>query len=123
MLLVLQRSPAQESALKLLLDQLQQKSSPNYHKWFTPEQFGQQFGVANQDIHTVTAWLSSHGLHVDRVAKSQLIIEFSGTAGQVKEAFHTEIHQYEINGKQYWANSADPAIPTAPQCPIQEKIL
>src|SRR5712692_10772535 len=33
MLLVLKRSPEQEAALQELLDEQQDKSSPNYHKW------------------------------------------------------------------------------------------
>lgn len=113
MLLVLQRSPAQESSLKSLLDQQQQKSSPTYHKWLTPQEFGQQFGAADQDIRKITSWLSLHGFQINNVLKSRLIIEFSGTVGQLKEAFHTEIHEYEVNGRQYWANSKDPAIPAA----------
>ncbi len=36
MLLVLKRSPEQESALRTLLDGQQDKTSPNYHKWLTP---------------------------------------------------------------------------------------
>lgn len=55
MLLVLQRSPEQESALRTLLDSQQDKASPNYHKWLTPEQFGKQFGPADSDVQTVTA--------------------------------------------------------------------
>ena len=41
MLLVLRRSPEQERALTNLLDEQQDKSSLNYHKWLTPEEFGQ----------------------------------------------------------------------------------
>ena len=40
MLLVLKRSPEQQAALSKLLDDQQDKSSPAYHKWLTPEQFG-----------------------------------------------------------------------------------
>jgi hypothetical protein len=113
MLLVLRRSPQQGVALMTLLDQLQRRSSSNYHAWLTPEQFGQQFGPAEQDIQAITSWLGSHGFHVDNVANGRMLIEFSGTAGQVKEAFHTEIHKYEINGQEHWANSGDPQIPRA----------
>lgn len=113
MLLVLRRSEAQESSLKALLDQQQDKSSLNYHKWLTPVQFGQQFGPPDQDIQTVKAWLESHGLQVKRVANGRTIIEFSGTAAQMRDAFHVEIHRYVVNGKERWANSADPQIPTA----------
>jgi hypothetical protein len=46
MLMLLQRSPDQEAALRQLLDDQQSKSSSNYHAWLTPEQFGKQFGPA-----------------------------------------------------------------------------
>ena len=69
MLLVLKRSPEQQTALSKLLDDQQDKSSPSYHKWMTPDQFGQQFGPADSDIQAVTSWLQLHGLQVSRVTK------------------------------------------------------
>lgn len=113
MLLVLKRSPEQETALKKLLDDQQDKNSPQYHKWLTPEQFGQQFGPSDQDIQTITNWLQSYGFQVNSVSKGRTIIEFSGTAGAVQEAFHTAIHSYVVNGAQHWANASDPSIPAA----------
>ncbi len=113
MLLVLKRSPEQESALRKLLDDQQDKGSPSYHKWLTPDQFGKQFGPADQDIQVVTAWLQSHGFRIGQVAKGRNMIEFSGTAAQVQQALHTSIHKYLVNGEEHWANSSDPKIPTA----------
>jgi hypothetical protein len=113
MLLLLQRSPAQESALKTLLDQQQSKSSPSYRQWLTPQQFGQQFGPADADVATVTGWLQSHGFQVSGVAAGRTFIEFSGNAGQVRSAFNTEIHRYVVNGQSHLANSTDPQIPAA----------
>jgi hypothetical protein len=113
MLLVLNRSPEQEAALETLLDQQQDKSSPNYHNWLTPEQFGQQFGPADQDVQAVTSWLEMHGFQVSRVSKGRVVIEFSGTTSQLQEAFHTEIHKYAVNGQEHWANASDPQIPAA----------
>ncbi|HZC25129.1 MAG TPA: protease pro-enzyme activation domain-containing protein [Candidatus Binatia bacterium] len=112
MLLVLRRNPKQESALSSYLSQLQDKSSPNFHAWLTPDEFGRQYGPSKQDIQSITSWLASHGLKVNSVAKSRGFIEFSGTAGQVKEAFQTEIHNYVVAGEEHWANSSDPQIPT-----------
>jgi hypothetical protein len=113
MLLVLKRSPEQESALEALMEQQQDASSPNFHKWLTPQQFGQQFGPSDQDIQTITAWLQSHGFRIEHVSKGRTVIEFSGTAGQVRDAFHTEIHRYTVNNEDHWANSSDPQIPAA----------
>src|ERR1039458_5078071 len=61
MLLVLKRGPDQEAALDALMEQQQDASSPNFHRWLTPAQFGQQFGPSDQDIQTITMWLQSHG--------------------------------------------------------------
>jgi len=113
MILVLKRSPRQEAALATLLAQQQEKSSPNYHHWLTPTQFGQEFGLANQDVQTIVNWLESQGFVVDSVAKGRGVIEFSGSAGQVQQAFHTAIHKYVVNGRAHWANASDPEIPAA----------
>jgi Pro-kumamolisin, activation domain/Bacterial Ig-like domain (group 3) len=118
MLLVLQRSPSQEAALEQLLDQQQDHASPNYHQWLTPQQFGQLFGPSDQDIQTITAWLQSHGFQVAPISNGRTVIEFSGTASQVQEAFHTAIHKYSVPSdtgtiEDHWANSTDPSIPAA----------
>ncbi len=113
MLLVLRRSSAQEATLRKLLDDQQDKSSPNYHQWLTPEQFGKQFGPADKDIQTITNWLQSYGFQIGQVSNGRTIIEFSGTAGQVQAALHTSIHKYVMNGETHWANASDPSIPAA----------
>jgi hypothetical protein len=113
MLLVLKRSPELEASLGTLLDQQQDKSSPNYHAWLTPEQFGQQFGPADADIQAITSWLQLQGFQVAKVSNGRTVIEFSGTAAQVHSAFHTDIHKYSVNGADHWANASDPQIPTA----------
>lgn len=113
MLLVLKRSPAQEAAVEKLIAEQQDKSSPNYHKWLTPVEFGQQFCASDQDIAAITRWLESHGFAVNNVAHGRDLIEFSGTAGQVAEAFHAPIHNFVVNGEAHWANVNDPSIPKA----------
>ncbi len=112
MLLVLKRSPGQEAALRKLLDDQHDKTSPSYHKWLTPQQFGQQFGPTDGDIQAISSWLQSHGFQVGST-KGRAALEFSGSASQVKEAFHTTIHKYVVEGEQHWANASDPSIPTA----------
>jgi hypothetical protein len=112
MLLVLKRSDAQETALRKLLDDQQDKNSPHYHKWVTPEQFGAQFGPTDADMQMITSWLQSHGFQVGST-KGRTVLEFSGSASQVRAAFHTSIHKYVVNGEQHWANVSDPSIPAA----------
>jgi subtilase family serine protease len=111
--LVLQRSPEQESALESFMTAQQDPSSPSFHHWLTPAEFGQSYGPSDQDIAAITSWLQSHGFAIDNVSKGRTTIEFTGTASQVAEAFHTEIHNYTVNGVAHVANNSDPQIPAA----------
>ena len=111
--LVLQRSPEQESALKQLIDQQQDKTSSTYHQWLTPETFGATFGPTDRDLSVVTAWLAGHGFSGIRVNAARTLIDFSGTAGTVHSAFRTSMHLYAVGGEQHFANASDPTIPSA----------
>lgn len=113
MQLVMTRSVEQETALRALLDAQQDNSSASFHTWLSPDQFGQKFGAADQDVQVVSSWLQSYGFQVNHVARGKNVIEFSGTAGMVRNAFHTEIHKFVVNGEEHWANASDPQIPEA----------
>jgi len=113
MMLVLKRSPQQETALRSLIENQQNKNSSSYHKFLIPSEFGIQFGPADSDIAAVTNWLQQSGFQVAQVSNGRTVIEFSGTAGEVKQAFGTAIHKYVVKGQAHWANSTNPSIPTA----------
>jgi subtilase family serine protease len=118
MRLVLSRSSEQQAALDAYLAQLQDKSSPNYHKGLTPEQFGQLYGPVDSDLAALVAWLESHGLTVETISPGRTNIAFNGTVNQVEEAFHTSIHSFLLNQgqdgeQQFYSNTLDPQIPSA----------
>src|SRR3989454_1435872 len=113
MLLQLKRSPEQEKALQQFIDELHTKGSPNFHQWLTAQEFGERFGLAQPDLHAINTWLESHGFRVNVVYPSGMLIDFSGTAVQVRKAFQTEIHHLEVKGERHVGNISDPRIPAA----------
>ena len=113
MLLQLQRPPELEQELAALIDEMHRPGSPQFHQWLTAEEFGQRFGVSQNDVSRISDWLTSHGFRIDDVLPSGMVIEFSGTAGQVRRAFRTEIHALNVNGEPHVANMSDPQIPAA----------
>ena len=113
MTLVFRRSAAQTGELEKLLQEQQDPSSPNYHAWLTPEGYADRFGLAAADFAKVVEWLEAAGLRVDYAARSRTWVMFSGTAGQVQNAFRTELHRYEEDGVVHFANATDPSIPAA----------
>ena len=100
-----------EEELDNLLQKIQDPASPNYHKWLTPEQFKQQFSLAPEDVEKITNWLKSQGFTVSAINPRS--VDFSGTAGQVRYAFRTAIHYFDVRGVRHIANLSNPQIPTA----------
>jgi hypothetical protein len=111
--LVLKRSASQEAALRRLIAEMHAPGSANYHKWLTPEQFGAQFGPSDEDLAAVESWLAGHGFNVVRVNPGRQTLEIAGSVAQMRSAFHTEIHRYEVRGETHYANASDPQIPAA----------
>jgi subtilase family serine protease len=104
---------AQQKALTQLAAQQQDRKSPNYHKWITAEQYGDRFGLSQNDMQQITAWLQARGFTMIQPAHGRNWVSFTGTAAQVESAFGTEIHQYNVKGELHYANATAPMIPAA----------
>jgi subtilase family serine protease len=113
MSVVFNRSAAQQADLNGLMAAQQDPASPLYHQWLTPDQFAARFGMAQADIEKVQGWLEQQGFSIDSVARSKSLIRFSGTTGQVEQAFQTEMHYYTVGGEKHFAASTALSIPAA----------
>jgi len=113
LVMVLSRSAEQQAAFEKFVADLYDANSPVFHQWLTPEQVGARFGPSDADIATVSSWLAGRGFTVNEVTKDHMSIRFSGTASLVEGAFHTEIHNLNVNGAAHIGNMSDPQIPTA----------
>jgi Pro-kumamolisin, activation domain/Bacterial Ig-like domain (group 3) len=106
-------SASQQQALTKLLADQQNHSSGSYHKWLTPEQYADRFGLSLGDVAKLTAWLQSQGFSVVETARGRNWLVFTGTAAQVEKSFQTQIHNFKANGETHFANTTSPSIPAA----------
>ena len=113
MILLLAPTVEQEQAAAQLVAAQHDSSSPLFHKWLTPALYGEKFGVATEDTRKVQQWLQQQGLTVHEVSQSRRFVVFSGTVGQVEQAFSTQLHTYTLNNNKFVANSTDLQIPAA----------
>jgi len=111
--LLFQPSAAQLADLQTLLADQQNPSSPRFHQWLAPEDFANRFGLSTGDQSKVIAWLISQGFTVRDSARGRNWVAFSGSAGQVSQAFHTSLRRFRVNGEIHYANSTDPSVPEA----------
>lgn len=113
MTLVLRRTDQQAAELEQLLEDQRNPLSPEYQHWLSPEEYGERFGVTQNDLARLTAWLEAESFIVDQVARGRNWIAFSGAAAQVETAFRTELRRYESEGEMHFANATEPSVPAA----------
>jgi subtilase family serine protease len=111
--LLFERSPAQKKQLARDLVAIQDPTSPSYHQWISPEEFGARYGATPLDLARATAWLKSQGFVVLGPTPSAGQLQFQGTVAQVEEAFGTEVHRYQVRGGSHFALSRAPKVPAA----------
>lgn len=75
---------------KFLLD-LHNPGSPQYHRWISPEEFGERFGATKDAVEALTKWLSAQGLQVDEVSRGRSWISFRGSHEKISRAFRFDI--------------------------------
>jgi sugar lactone lactonase YvrE len=114
LIILLKSSQDQEREARRVIDEQHDKRSANYHRWVSPEEFGAHFGVHDSDIESVKNWLSGQGFVVEEVTKAKRAIRFTGTVGQIEQAFQTEMHFFLMsNGETHVSNDRDISIPEA----------
>jgi len=109
--LVLAPSGPQRDDLARFLEAQRNPSSPDYRNWLTPEQYGERFGLSENDLAIVSSWLLSGGFAIEQVAQARNWITFSGTAAQIEQTFRTELHRVEKDGEMHFANTTALSIP------------
>ncbi len=84
-----------EARLQVLLRDQQDPSSPRYHQWVTPEEFGALFGAPQSQVDALVAGLRAQGLRPGTIAKSRAWVRVSGQAADFERAFGLEVRQLQ----------------------------
>lgn len=99
------------AALNQLLADQADATSPNYHKWITPQQFATNYGATDDQITTLTTWAQSQGLTISAVSAGKTRLTLSGPVGQLQQAFAISLHHYLVSGALHYASTAPPTVP------------
>ena len=106
-------SAAQQQDLNQFLAQLGDRTSPNYHKYLKIPQYAARFGMSQNDVDKVVAWLQAQGFTNIKVAPTRNKISFDGTVAQIESLFAFEMHNYLVDGVIHLANAMNPSVPAA----------
>jgi pseudomonalisin len=93
--------------------QLYDPSSPNYGNYLDSDTFNTEFGVPAANFQAAQSWLQGAGLTVTAIGTATNYLLASGTAAQVGAVFGTPLKTYQANGRNFYANTQAPTVPTS----------
>jgi subtilase family serine protease len=103
-----------QSALNAFLAGLSNRTSPFFHHFLKPGQFGQRFGPSLSQVATVERALRAAGLTPGQVASDRLSIPVTATALTIERAFRVSLVRYRLKGGRVaFANTAPPKLAAA----------
>ncbi|QRF75329.1 Pro-kumamolisin, activation domain [Thermoplasmatales archaeon] len=92
-----------QSGLASLLYELQDPSSPFYHKYLTTHEFISKFSPLLTEYDSYLNYFRNEGMNITDTYSDRLSIAISATAGQVERAFHTNIIFFSSSNGTFYA--------------------
>jgi hypothetical protein len=108
--------PAEEAAF---LEELQDKSSPQFHQFLSAEDWNTRFGPSAADEQAVVDWAQSQGLTITYRYGHRLAVDVEAQAGTIEKAFGVTINKYQVAlpdgtlGAVQFSADRDPLLPAA----------
>ncbi len=80
-----------ESELDAFVARVNDPASPDYHHYATAEQIGERFGLSDDALNRVRAWLTQAGLDLVESFPQRTTLRVAGPAGRVNRLFQIEL--------------------------------
>ena len=99
-------------ALNVLLHQIYDPASANYHKYLTPEQFAQQFGPLEQDYQALVDFAQAGGLVVENKHSNRMLLDVNGAVADIEKLFQVKLHVYPhpTENRTFFAPDVEPSV-------------
>jgi subtilase family serine protease len=102
--------PRNGGELDSLAEELYDPASSKYHNWLKPADIVSRFAPGAEQVAAVRKFFLAHNLAVVAVGPANFSVRGRGTLAAVEKAFRVEIHNFDLNGETYRANTADPYL-------------
>lgn len=101
-----------QAQLDQLLGQLYDPRSPNFHRWFTPQELAERFGGTEQDCEVVREWAQARGLRVTAIHPNRLVLDVEGSVAEIESAFNIILRTYDhpTENRTFFAPDTEPSV-------------
>jgi hypothetical protein len=113
MLMTISFQAQNQEGIQTLITDIYNPTSPNYHKWVTPEQFADRFGRTQEEFTQATNWLKGQGFTIEQAWPNRLSITFSGPVSLVEKVFNVQMGKYHdaFENRDFISNQQRPQLP------------
>ncbi len=103
-----------QAAMSVLMQQIYDPTSTNYHKFLTPQEFTEQFGPTTNDYQAVLDFARTNGLTVTHIHGNRMLVDVSGPAANVQSSFHLNLNVYHhpTESRDFYAPDSEPTVST-----------
>ena len=101
-----------EPGLDSLFNQIYNPASTNYHHYLKPGEFVRRFGPSASDYQKVIDFAKSNHLAIVRSYSNQMLLDVTGKAADVENAFHVRLRTYQhpFEHRKFFAPDIDPTV-------------
>ena len=101
-----------QAAFSVLLHDLYDPASTNYHRYVTPEQFTARFGPTEQDYQVVSNFARANGLTVTHTHGNRVLLDVNGKVSDIEKAFHLTLRTYRhpVEARNFYAPDVEPSV-------------
>jgi len=101
-----------QEQLNTFLQQLEDPTSPNFHRYLTPAEFTAQFGPTVEQFQQVVTYLTAHGFHVTHTSPGRTLVNVTGSVADVERTFQVKMQTYKhpTEKRTYFAPNVEPTV-------------
>jgi len=85
--------------------------SAGFRHFLTQPELNARFGPTAESYARIRDYMVRHGFTLTQGSENRLTLSFEGTRAQAEDAFAIGIRNYERDGRKFYANDNDPALP------------
>jgi hypothetical protein len=100
-----------QQQLQTFLQKVSDPTSSQFHQYINAAAFAANYGATAQDYQALTAFGNSNGLSVTGTYSNNLLLDVSGPASAIEQAFYLNLNYYlRPDGTQFFALDRDPSL-------------
>jgi hypothetical protein len=92
------------------ISQLNDKKSPQFHKFLTADQWNARFAPSVHDEQAVVDWATSQGMTITHRYANRLLVDVEAPVSVIENSLNVKLNNYNFGKKTFFSNDKAPTL-------------